>query len=307
MSLNVVNLQQIELFKFSLKQEFSHPLLLVYIDSKVDHFLKNSFFYKDVAFDDLTPEEKELVKQKPGVYQRVILNPGLYSKLKEDCSLVATRVGKGELKDAQDVTNLPNIEKVHHSLQSLFVWEKGVYQVKTLNTQSLLHQEGELMKNCIGKQDRNLRHYEYFSLFYEGVPTVSFKIERHSKFLLEAREKFNKRLSDSQHKAAIENFLKDVYGKDQSMYLSIPRMGNLVTGGLIVMCGTIGTLSFLWSHFTSTPWVMSFDLGTLVRIQLFHLGTTIMIPVLFETRTIDCSFVVKRVPVFKKVIRWING
>src|SRR5690606_19709386 len=106
------------------------PLLGVFIDYKVKKLLLTNHYYQVQDYEDLTPEEKALVYEKPGTYHRVLLGASLSSYVIRECDLIAIEVVRGRLETPQDITNLPDLRKMSPDDYEEILWLKNEYKVK---------------------------------------------------------------------------------------------------------------------------------------------------------------------------------
>ena len=245
MSVNVVNLSEIDAFLSELKKKYPHPLLGVFIDYKVKELIIKNHYYIEVPFDSLKEEEKALVKNKPGIYHRALFGSDLFSYVSLECDKVAIEVVKETYKTPQDITNTKSILKMNPRFLKSRNWISEEFQIQELVDSVELRDEGRAMNNCLGQQDANLLEYFYFSLIKNDERYVSFKVRKGDFILIEAKYKNNQRVKSEDQKI-IKEFISNKFNiqSDCVTYVKASSPIFYAWSIFISILGTVGLLSY---------------------------------------------------------------
>lgn len=308
MDLNIVNWSEINAFLKTLKEKYPHPLLASFVDYKVRDYLIHNHYYISITLNQMTSEEKDLVKNKDGVYNRVLLGNTLMNYLILKCDELSINIGKGVVKTVQDVTNLPQINKMDPEIVENIVWVNEGLKIRTLTTSKELLDEGRRMKNCLGQKDLNLSKYDYFSLTKDDKEFISFKVSKKFKLLEEARYKANRIVSDNDKKI-LKEFIREYYKKETTedgfIYLKIANLAVVLFSFFWVSIGFVGLVFYIANclGFDNIVYFSILDYSyeiLLVGVVLF------LTALLFESRDEVIKIKVKNNKLLGKFLEWVN-
>lgn len=311
MDLNIVNWTEINDFLKTLKNQYPHPLMSVFVDYKVRDYLVHNHYYIPMTLNEMTSEEKDLVKHKEGVYNRVLLGTALLSYLSRKCDVVAIEVVKGRIKTAQDVTNLPRIDKMNKESIEEFVWVKDDFKIKTLTTKLDLLREGEKMKNCLGKHDCDFKKYDYYAMTKSDKEFISFKINKKFKYLTEAKYKANRSIR-KEDRDLINSFLVKKYSVPESQidlvsYLNISHFVFVLLSAFVVLTGTLGIISYVLNSLGFYNDIYSLILKNKEYLFLgFPACFVLMIPLVGVDPHVSFNFKIQKKSFLGQLVEWIN-
>ena len=205
---NIVNTPEIDAFIKELKEDFNSPLLHVYLENNIRKYMLNEAPCLSVDFAALMPEEKEMVKQKQGVYQRVLISDKLRSLVLDSCDKVCVLVIKSKVLTDQDVTNLTSslIGQVSHSESERAVFYYQGYVVIELRSKEARVAEGAAMNNCLGTQSPRSPKSEFYSLRKEGERKVCMEVV--DGMVMDIRERFDKPVTNEEFKTVLGQFFQ---------------------------------------------------------------------------------------------------
>ena len=308
--INLVNIKEIQNFLEKLRTQFNNPLMITFIDYKIGKLIKTNHHYEKVVFERLSDQEKNLVKDKPGIYHRALLNKIFYQECEKFCEEFGQLVISGKVKTNQDVTNTPDLHQVSATLFPKVVWSDGWFDVIPLTNSALLTAEGREMGHCLGVRDNNLSDYFYFSLSRNQKSMVSFKISKNNLELQEARHHYNKAVTEEQYQSSINNFVSEYFKKERielfcvkkfhwgrvPLFLYFQWWGVL---GMIMLTTEFGKqLGFLDKSYANLNSIFYNFIGLFVCF-LFMIAT--------ENSAVRLSEPISRKSKLGKLMEWVNG